>query len=322
MKVLVTGGAGFIGSNLVDALIDRGDDVVVLDNLTTGRRSNIDPALARGAKLVVEDIREGKLVASLLEAEKPDVVFHLAAQIDVRVSTAQPDFDAGINVVGTINMLEAARLAGTKRFIYASTGGAIYGETDVIPTPEDTLIEPEAPYGQAKFAGEGYLGLWTRMHDLSTVSLRFGNVYGPRQDPLGEAGVIAIFCGKLETGGQPTVFGDGRQTRDYIYVGDVVRACLLAAESDLCGSFNVGRGEEVSVLQLVDALRELGGELGMLDSGRTFEPQFAPARMGEVQRSALDPTRSREQLGFSAEVELSDGLRRTLQFVAREQAAA
>ena len=322
MKVLVTGGAGFIGSNLVDALIDRGDDVVVLDNLTTGRRSNIDPALARGAKLVVEDIREGKLVASLLEAEKPDVVFHLAAQIDVRASTAQPDFDAGINVVGTINMLEAARLAGTKRFIYASTGGAIYGETDVIPTPEDTVIQPEAPYGQAKFAGEGYLGLWKRMHDLSTVSLRFGNVYGPRQDPLGEAGVIAIFCGKLETGGQPTVFGDGRQTRDYIYVGDVVRACMRAAESDLNGSFNVGRGEEVSVLQLVEALRELGGELGVLEGGRTIEPQFAPARMGEVQRSALDPTRSREQLGFSAEVELSDGLRRTLQFVAREQAAA
>jgi UDP-glucose 4-epimerase len=306
----------------VDALIDRGDEVLVLDNLTTGRRSNLEPALARGAKLVVEDIREGKLVAALLEQEKPEVVFHLAAQIDVRVSTAQPDFDAGINVVGTINMLEAARLAGTKRFIYASTGGAIYGETDVIPTPEDTVIAPEAPYGQAKFAGEGYLGLWNRMHDLSTVSLRFGNVYGPRQDPLGEAGVIAIFCGKLETGGQPTVFGDGKQTRDYIFVEDVVRACLLAAGSEVNGSYNVGRGEEVSVLDLVDALRDLGSELGMLDGGRTFEAQLAPARMGEVQRSALDPARSRDELGFTAGVELSDGLRRTLQFVAREQAAA
>ena len=322
MKVLVTGGAGFIGSNLVDALLARGDEVVVLDNLTTGRTSNIEPALSRGAKLVVEDIRESKLVHSLLESEKPEVVFHLAAQIDVRVSTARPDFDAGINVVGTINMLEAARHAGTKRFIYASTGGAIYGETDIVPTPEDTVIEPEAPYGQAKFAGEGYLGLWKRMHGLSTVSLRFGNVYGPRQDPLGEAGVIAIFCGKLETGGQPTVFGDGLQTRDYIYVEDVVRACLLAAESDVNGAFNVGRGEEVSVLQLVDALRELGTELGMLEGGRTFEPQFAPARLGEVQRSALDPTVSRDKLGFTAEVELSDGLRRTLQFVAQEQAAA
>ena len=322
MKVLVTGGAGFIGSNLVDALIDRGDEVIVLDNLTTGRRANLEPALARGAKLVVEDIREGKLVAALLEQEKPDVVFHLAAQIDVRVSTAQPDFDAGINVVGTINMLEAARLAGTKRFIYASTGGAIYGETDDVPTPEDTVIAPEAPYGQAKFAGEGYLGLWQRMHGLSTVSLRFGNVYGPRQDPLGEAGVIAIFCGKLETGGQPTIFGDGKQTRDYVFVEDVVRACLLAAGSDVNGSFNVGRGEEVSVLEIVEALRGLGEELDMLEGGRTFEAQFAPARLGEVQRSALDPTRSREELGFTAGVELGEGLRRTLQFVAQAQAAA
>ena len=322
MKVLVTGGAGFIGSNLVDALLERGDDVVILDNLTTGRTANVEQALSRGAKLVVEDIRDAKLVRSLLETERPEVVFHLAAQIDVRVSTARPDFDAEINVLGTINMLEAARHAGTKRFIYASTGGAIYGETDVVPTPEDTVIEPEAPYGQAKFAGEGYLGLWKRMHDLSTVSLRFGNVYGPRQDPLGEAGVIAIFCGKLETGGQPTVFGDGLQTRDYIYVADVVRACLLAAGSDINGAYNVGRGEEVSVLQLVEALRDLGVELGMLEGDRTFEAQFAPARLGEVQRSALDPTRSRDKLGFTAEVELSDGLRRTLQFVARAQAAA
>ena len=322
MKVLVTGGAGFIGSNLADALIERGDEVIALDNLTTGRRANFEPALSRGGKLVVEDIRDADLVAALLEKEKPEVVFHLAAQIDVRVSTARPSFDAEINVMGTINMLEAARKAGTRRFVYASTGGAIYGETDVVPTPEDTVIEPEAPYGQAKFAGEGYLGLWSRMHDLSTVSLRFGNVYGPRQDPLGEAGVIAIFCGKLETGGQPTVFGDGSQTRDYVFVDDVVRACMLAGDSDVKGSYNVGRGQEVSVLDLVDALRDLGSELGMLNGGRTFEPQFAPARLGEVQRSALDPSRSEKELGFTAGVELADGLRRTLQFVAQEQAAA
>ena len=322
MKVLVTGGAGFIGSNLVDALLERGDDVVVLDNLTTGRRSNLEPALSRGAKLVTEDIRDSDLVTQLLADEKPEVVFHLAAQIDVRVSTARPAFDAEINVMGTINMLEAARQAGTRRFVYASTGGAIYGETDVVPTPEDTVIAPEAPYGQAKFAGEGYLGLWHRMHGLSTVSMRFGNVFGPRQDPLGEAGVIAIFCGKLETGGQPTVFGDGLQTRDYVFVEDVVRACMIAGDSDATGSFNVGRGQEVSVLDLVEALRELGVELGELSGDKTFEAQFAPARLGEVQRSALDPTRSREVLGFTAEVDLIDGLRRTLQFVAAEQAAA
>jgi UDP-glucose 4-epimerase len=315
LKVLVTGGAGFIGSNLVDALIDRGDEVIALDNLTTGRKSNLEPAISRGAQLVVEDIRDAGLAASLLEKERPEVVFHLAAQIDVRVSTARPAFDAEINVMGTINMLEAARSAGTRRFVYASTGGAIYGETDVVPTPEDTVINPEAPYGQAKYAGEGYLGLWKRMHDLSTVSLRFGNVYGPRQDPLGEAGVIAIFCGKLESGGQPTVFGDGRQTRDYIYAEDVVRACMLAADSDVGGAFNVGRGEEVSVLQLVDALRELGAELGHLN-GNSFEAQFAPPRLGEVMRSALDPTRARKELGFTAEVDLENGLRRTLLSVA------
>ena len=186
-----------------------------------------------------------------------------------------------------------------------------------MPTPEDTVIEPEAPYGQAKFAGEGYLGLWSRMHDLSTCSLRFGNVYGPRQDPLGEAGVIAIFCGKLEHGGQPTVFGDGSQTRDYVFVEDVVRACMLAGDSDVKGSYNVGRGQEVSVLDLVNALRGLGSELGMLNGGRTFEPEFAPARLGEVQRSALDPSRSAKELGFTADVELADGLRRTLQFVSQ-----
>jgi UDP-glucose 4-epimerase len=321
LKVLVTGGAGFIGSNLVDALLARGDEVVILDNLTTGRHSNLDHALANGAKLVVEDIRDGELVASLLEAEKPEVVFHLAAQIDVRVSAAKPSFDAEVNVIGTINMLEAARRCGAGRFVYASTGGAIYGETDVVPTPEDTDIRSEAPYGQAKYAGEGYLSLWHRLHGLSTVSLRFGNVYGPRQDPLGEAGVIAIFCGKLQTGGDPTVFGDGRQTRDYVFVDDVVRACMTAAEDDRTGAFNVGRGVEVSVLELVEQLGMLGSELGLLD-GRSFEAQFAPARAGEVQRSALDPTRSREELGFVAEVDLEDGLRRTLQSVIQEARAA
>ena len=317
----MTGGAGFIGSNLVDALLERGDDVVVLDNLTTGRKSNVDRALANGAKLVVEDIRDGELVASLLEQEKPEAVFHLAAQIDVRVSAAKPSFDAEVNVIGTINMLEAARRCGARRFVYASTGGAIYGETDVVPTPESTEIRSEAPYGQAKYAGEGYLSLWQRLHGLSTVSLRFGNVYGPRQDPLGEAGVIAIFCGKLQTGGDPTVFGDGRQTRDYVFVDDVVRACMIAGDDDRNGAYNVGRGVEVSVLELVEQLGLLGSELGLLD-GRGFEPQFAPARAGEVQRSALDPTRSREELGFVADVDLENGLRRTLQSVLAEARAA
>jgi UDP-glucose 4-epimerase len=315
VKSLVTGGAGFIGSNLVDALLDRGDDVVVLDNLSTGKQENIAPAISRGARMVVEDIREGALVASLLAQEKPDVVYHLAAQIDVRVSAAKPSFDAEINVIGTINMLEAARAAGARRFVFASTGGAIYGETDVLPTPEGTEINSEAPYGQAKFAAEGYCDLWGRLHGLSTVSMRFGNVYGPRQDPLGEAGVVAIFCGKLYEGGTPTVFGDGRQTRDYVYVGDVVRAMMAAAGSDLTGAFNVGRGEETSVLDLVHHLGKLGHERGLLNGNGDFEAEFAPARSGEVQRSCLDPRRTDQALGFRAEVDLEDGLRRTLEAV-------
>ena len=320
MKALVTGGAGFIGSNLVDALIDRGDQVVVLDNLATGRKSNLEPALARGAHLVVEDIRDAGLVKSLLESEKPEVVFHLAAQMDVRVSAARPVYDAEVNVIGTINMLEAARAAGSRRFVFASTGGAIYGETDVLPTPEDAEINSEAPYGHAKYSAEGYCDLWRRLHDLSTVSLRFGNVYGPRQDPLGEAGVVAIFCGKLRDRGQPTVFGDGRQTRDYIYVSEVVQAALIASAGDVNGPFNVGTGNESSVLDLVEALGKLGRESGMIAPDDEFGPQFAPARTGEVQRSSLNTAKSRDVLGFEAQVGLEDGLRRTLEWVAEDAA--
>ena len=320
MKALVTGGAGFIGSNLVDALIDRGDQVVVLDNLASGRKSNLEPALARGAHLVVEDIRDAGLVKSLLESEKPEVVFHLAAQMDVRVSAARPVYDAEVNVIGTINMLEAARAAGSRRFVFASTGGAIYGETDLLPTPEDAEINSEAPYGHAKYSAEGYCDLWRRMHGLSTVSLRFGNVYGPRQDPLGEAGVVAIFCGKLRDRGQPTVFGDGRQTRDYIYVSEVVQAALIASAAGVNGPFNVGTGNESSVLDLVEALGKLGRESGMIAPNGAFAPQFAPARTGEVQRSSLNTAKSRDVLGFEAQVGLEDGLRLTLEWVAEDSA--
>jgi UDP-glucose 4-epimerase len=320
LKTLVTGGAGFIGSNLVDALLARGDDVVVLDNLATGRRSNLDSALTHGAKLVVEDVRDAALVRSLLEQERPEVVFHLAAQMDVRVSAAKPVYDAEVNVIGTINMLEAARLSGSRRLIFASTGGAIYGETDVLPTPEDTEINSEAPYGQSKYAAEGYCDLWGRLHGLSTASLRFGNVYGPRQDPLGEAGVVAIFCGKLRDRGQPTVFGDGLQTRDYIYVEEVVGAALIASANEVTGPFNVGTGKESSVLDLVQVLGKLGRELDIIGEADSFEPQFAPARAGEVQRSSLDPRRSREVLGFEARVALEEGMRRTLRWVVAEDA--
>jgi UDP-glucose 4-epimerase len=306
MKAVVTGGAGFIGSNLVDALIERGDEVVIVDNLTTGKRGNAEQALANGARMVEADIRDGQALVDLFEEVRPDVVFHFAAQIDVRKSVADTPLDAMINVVGTINVLEAALKVGA-RVVNSSTGGAIYGEGRIIPAPEDHPAEPEAPYGQSKFAAEGYLELYRRLHGLSTISLRYGNVYGPRQDPLGEAGVIAIFCGKLLDGSKPTVFGDGLQTRDYVYVGDVVAANLAAAESQATGPFNIGTGRQSTVLDLVEALGQI--------AGREFEVEMAPERPGEVRHIALDFTRAREELGYEPKVDLREGLELTLQAV-------
>ncbi|HEX8855562.1 MAG TPA: NAD-dependent epimerase/dehydratase family protein [Thermoleophilaceae bacterium] len=307
MRAVVTGGAGFIGSNLVDALLARGDEVTVVDNLSTGRRSNLDQAIAGGAVLAEIDIREADAVRDLVTRVQPEAVFHLAAQIDVRKSVADPANDARINVEGTINVLNAALAAGVRRFVNTSTGGAIYGEGRVLPAPEDHPVAPEAPYGQSKFAAEGYCSLFNRLHGLSTVSLRYGNVYGPRQDPLGEAGVIAIFSGKLIEGGRPTVFGSGEQTRDYIHVDDVVRANLLAADSDETGAFNIGSCEEVSVLELVDAFREISPD--------SFDPEFAPERPGEVQHIYLDYSRAREGLGWEPQVTLDEGLRSTVESV-------
>jgi UDP-glucose 4-epimerase len=306
MKAVVTGGAGFIGSNLVDALLERGDEVVIVDDLSTGKRENVEQALANGARLVEADIRDAQALADLFDQFQPNLVFHFAAQIDVRKSVADTPLDAMINVVGTINVLEAAKRVGA-RVVNSSTGGAIYGEGKIIPAPEDHPAEPEAPYGQSKFGAEGYLELYRRLHGLSTISLRYGNVYGPRQDPLGEAGVIAIFCGKLTDGEKPTVFGDGLQTRDYVYVGDVVAANLAAAESDATGPFNIGTGRQTSVLDLVEALGAI--------AGRDFAPEFAPERPGEVRHIALDYTRAREQLGYEPKVDLRDGLERTLRSI-------
>jgi UDP-glucose 4-epimerase len=304
MRTLVTGGAGFIGSNLVDALLERGDEVTVVDNISTGKRPNLDAALDNGAQLTELDIRDPEAVDATVERARPETIFHLAAQIDVRKSVADPANDSSINVGGTINMLRAAQAHGVRRFVNASTGGAIYGEGQILPAPEDHPVVPEAPYGLSKFCAESYCELFTRLHGLSTVSLRFGNVYGPRQDPLGEAGVIAIFCGKLLEGERATIFGDGLQTRDYVYVGDVVEANLRAADSDVGGAINVGRGDEKSVLDIVEVLRTRA------DDG--FEPEHAPERPGEVQRIYLDCSRAMAELGWAAEVGLEDGLERTL----------
>ena len=307
MRCLVTGGAGFIGSNLVDSLLARGDEVTVADDLSTGRMSNLEPGLANGAELVEMDIRDRDGLVGLASEKQPEAIFHLAAQIDVRKSLADPFFDAGINVGGTANVLEAARASECGRVVSISTGGAIYGEGEgqELPLPESAPIAPMSAYGQSKFAAEGYLSLYERLYGLSGVSLRLGNVYGPRQDPLGEAGVIAIFCGLLKEGGRPTVFGDGKQTRDYIYVGDVVAAAHAAAESDVTGPVNIGTGKETDVLELIESLKRLSGN-------ESFDPEFAPERTGEVQRITIDASRAESELGWRAEMGLDEGLRVTL----------
>jgi UDP-glucose 4-epimerase len=303
---LVTGGAGFIGSNLVDALIARGDRVVVVDDLSSGKRSNLGDALAGGAELREADVRDAGAISDIFAEVRPELVFHLAAQIDVRRSVEDPAMDADSNVLGTIAVLQAALAVESRRIVFSSTGGGLYGDAELIPTSEDHPIKPLAPYGQGKHAAEGYCELYARLHGLSTVSLRYGNVYGPRQDVHGEAGVVAIFCGALIDGRTPIVFGDGRQTRDWVEVGDVVRANLLAADSDVIGSVNIGNGRETSVLDLLDALGEVS------DGLQLAAPEFAPERPGEVRRSCLDVGRAREILGWEPQVELRDGLRRIL----------
>jgi UDP-glucose 4-epimerase len=303
VRAVVTGGAGFIGSHLVDALLARGDAVVVLDNLSTGRRERV----AEGAHLVEGDIRDVSAMGAAFADAEPDVCFHLAAQADVRRSVEDPAFDAEVNVLGTIRVLEAAQRHGTQ-VVFSSTGGAIYGECEA-PAPETAARLPISPYGTSKLAGEEYLAMEGRLYGASHVALRYGNVYGPRQDPHGEAGVVAIFLGRLAAGEPFTIFGDGTQTRDYVYVGDVVRA-TLAAVGQAGGVFNVGTGRETSVLELADACRRA--------SGVDLEPGFAEARLGELQRSVLDPALAARGLGFRAEVGIDEGIASTWEFISSE----
>ena len=241
----------------------------------------------------------------MFEQARPEVVFHLGAQIDIRVAVGDPAFDASINVLGTIAVLEAARKSGVRRIVNTSTGGGLYGDAELLPTPETYEIAPMAPYGQSKLSAEGYCALYTRLHGISSVSLRYGNVYGPRQDVHGEAGVVAIFCGALIEGKTPTIYGDGRQTRDWVDVSDVVRANLLAADSEITGPVNIGHGQETSVLDLVQALNEVSGK-------PPLEPTFAPERPGEIARSCLDVSRAKRDLGWEPKVQLRDGLKRVL----------
>jgi UDP-glucose 4-epimerase len=305
MQCVVTGGAGFIGSHLVDELLARGDRVHVIDNFSTGRRANLGAAIAEGATLHEFDVCDSDRIRGLFKDVRPEVVFHLAAQVDVRRSVADPATDATANVLGTIAVLDAARTCGVRRVVNTSTGGGLYGDAEQLPTPEAHPIRPLAPYGQSKYAAEGYCELYARLHGLSTISLRYGNVYGPRQDIHGEAGVVAIFCGHLLDGTRPTVYGTGRQTRDWVEVSDVARANLLAACSELTGPVNIGHGRETSVLQLIDALSSVGSE----QTGRALlEPAFEPERPGEVARSCLDVSRADRELGWRPTVPLDTGL--------------
>jgi UDP-glucose 4-epimerase len=302
VRVVVTGGAGFIGSTLVDELLARGEEVHVVDDLSAGKREQVAPAAA----LHVLDIREP--LADALADVRPEVVFHLAAQVDVRVSVADATGDARTNVLGTVNVLEFARVHDAQ-VVFASTGGAIYGECDERPARENDERRPLSPYGTSKLAGEEYLATWNRLYGTRHVALRLGNVYGPRQDPHGEAGVVAIFLSRIAEGRSGTIFGDGAQTRDYIFAGDVVRA-FVAAVGAGGGVFNVGTGIETSVLELWEASREATG----IDAAVAHDPP----RLGELARSCLDPSRAREELGWRAEVPLGEGLRRTWEWIREE----
>jgi UDP-glucose 4-epimerase len=306
VKILVTGGAGFIGSHVVDAFLAAGHEVAVVDNLTTGDARNVDPR----ARLHPMDLRSARL-AQVFEAERPEVVAHVAAQASVGRSVTDPVFDASVNVGGGLGLLECCRRFGVRRIIYSSSGGAGYGDTDVIPTPETHPTLPISPYGITKVAMEHYVNAWSGIYGMSAISLRYANIYGPRQNPQGEAGVIAIFCHRLLTGQTPMINGDGEQTRDYTYVEDVAAANVRALERpDVTGPVNVSTGVETSVNDLYRALAAAAGS--------KVAAQHAPARPGEQRRSCLSPGLAGRVLGWKPTVSLAEGLRRTFSFFQKE----
>jgi UDP-glucose 4-epimerase len=306
VKILVSGGAGFIGSHVADAYIAAGHEVVVVDDLSTGHQAN----LAAAARFARVDIRDRRAVTELLERERPQVLNHHAAQMDVRRSVADPVFDAEINLIGLLNLLEAGRTRGLRSVIFASSGGTVYGERQRIPAREGDPTEPVSPYGVAKLASERYLHYYSHLYGMRYVALRYANVYGPRQDPHGEAGVVAIFSGLLLRREQPVINGDGKQTRDYVYVGDVARANVLALESEFCGAINIGTGVETDVNQLFALLADA--------TGHHPPERHGPAKPGEQSRNALDPSQARAKLGWTPSMPLADGLAQTVAYF-REQ---
>jgi len=301
MKVLVTGGAGFIGSQTVDRLVLEGHEVVVVDNLSTGKRRNIN----RAARFYKIDIQNRRL-ERVFRNERPSVVMHLAAQMDVRKSVEDPILDAQVNVLGTLNLLQQAVKYGARKVIFSSSGGAIYGEQEVFPASETHVTQPLSPYGLSKFCGEQYLSYYQRVGGIQVVNLRYANVYGPRQDPYGEAGVVAIFIQKLLNGEQAIINGNGRQTRDFVFVDDVVEANLSVMGQQIGGTYNVGTGKETSINDLFRILVEQIGSM--------CKELHGPAKPGEQARSVIDATKLRHELSWEPRVELPEGLKRTVSY--------
>lgn len=297
MRVLVTGGAGFIGSHIADTLIARGDRVSILDNLSTGRFENIDPR----TNFYKGDLRDAKFVLETLQSERPDYVIHHAAQIDVQTSIDNPAADAAINIIGTISLLEACRACDVKKIIYASSA-AVYGNPRYLPVDEKHPLQPLSGYGVSKHTVEHYLTAYNEIYGLDYTALRYANVYGPRQDASGEGGVVAIFTDRLLQGERPKIFGDGKQTRDFIFVGDIVRANLAAINTPgSTGIFNVSTGLPTSVNELFYALREI--------TGSSIEPEYCPPRPGDIEHSYLDEKAAVAGLKWQTEMPLADGLR-------------
>jgi UDP-glucose 4-epimerase len=305
--ILITGGAGFIGSHIVDAYIDAGHNVIIVDDLSTGKKEHLNPK----AKFYKVDLRDAKKLGAIIAKEKPTIVNHHAAQKSVTHSVADPVLDASVNIIGLINLLEAGRHYGLKKVIFASTGGAIYGDAKTIPTPEGYDAKPVSPYGITKLASEHYLRFYHDTYGLETVVLRYGNVYGPRQDPYGEAGVIAIFAKKILAGEPPTIFGDGKNKRDYVYVGDLVRANRQALTAKT-GVFNIGTGRETDVNGIFDSLIKTARDMRVKTLPR--RAQYGAARAGEQRRSCLDITHASKVLGWQPKVSLADGVKETLEY--------
>lgn len=304
MRIMVTGGAGFIGSHVADHLLEDGHEVAVLDNLSSGKRQNIPP----GASFYELDVRSAEAVSEAFEDFRPEAITHQAAQMDVRRSVTEPDFDAEVNVLGTLRLLENCVKHGVQKFVLASTGGAVYGDQLHFPADEDHPQYPISPYGVSKLAAERYLHFYSVQYGLGYTALRYANVYGPRQDPHGEAGVVAIFCKNLAADTPSRINGSGDQTRDYVYVGDVARANVLALGSDApSGPYNIGTASETSVNRLYELLRRTSGKSGL-------DAQHDPAKPGEQMRSSVDPSRAEKVLGWQARMELEPGLEKTLRF--------